>query len=101
MAAAPAIVGVVGGTAAEAVTQTERMGEITLAEHPAYQVPALEFRGTPVGIDVTLVARTGILPVVNTGIAGRVAGTGQVGAGIVHPPATCFVQAVADLASRP
>jgi len=100
MAAAPAIVGVVGGTAAEAVAQTERMGEITLAAHPAYQVPALEFRGTPVGIDVTLVARTGILPVINTGIAGRVAGTGQVGAGIVHPPATCFVQAVADLASR-
>ncbi len=100
MAAAPAIVGVIGGTAASAVAQTERMAEITLAEHPAYQVPILEFRGTPVGIDVTLVARTGILPVINTGIAGRVAGTGQVGAGIVHPPATCFVQAVDALAAR-
>jgi Protein of unknown function (DUF1116) len=101
MAAAPAIVGVVGGTAEEAVAQTRRMYEITLAEHPAFQVPILEFRGTPVAIDVTLVARTGILPVINTGIAGRVAGTGQVGAGIVHPPATCFVQALARLASGP
>jgi hypothetical protein len=100
MAAAPAIVGVVGGTAASAVAQTERMAEITLAQHPAFQVPILEFRGTPVGIDVTLVARTGILPVINTGIAGRVAGTGQVGAGIVHPPATCFVQALDALATR-
>jgi hypothetical protein len=100
VAAAPAIVGVVGGTAASAVAQTERMAEITLAQHPAFQVPILEFRGTPVGIDVTLVARTGILPVINTGIAGRVAGTGQVGAGIVHPPATCFVQALDALATR-
>jgi hypothetical protein len=90
----------VGGTAASAVAQTERMAEITLAQHPAFQVPILEFRGTPVGIDVTLVARTGILPVINTGIAGRVAGTGQVGAGIVHPPATCFVQALDALATR-
>jgi Protein of unknown function (DUF1116) len=98
MAAAPAIVGVVGGTAEEAVAQTRLMYEITLAEHPAFQVPILEFRGTPVGIDVTLVARTGILPVINTGIAGRVAGTGQVGAGIVHPPAPCFTQALAALA---
>ncbi len=99
MAAAPAIVGVVGGTAEEALAQTRRMYEITLAEHPAFQVPILESRGTPVGIDVTLVARTGILPVINTGIAGRVAGTGQVGAGIVHAPATCFVQALTRLAS--
>ncbi len=98
MAASPAIVGVVGGSAAGAVAQTERMYEITVAEHPAFQVPALEFRGTPVGIDVTLVARTGILPVINTGIAGRVAGTGQVGAGIVHPPVACFVDAVDALA---
>jgi hypothetical protein len=77
------------------------MYEITLAEHPAYAVPVLSFRGTPVGIDVARVARTGVLPVVNTGIAGRVAGTGQVGAGLVAPPMEAFTQALAALARHP
>ncbi|NUO98554.1 MAG: DUF1116 domain-containing protein, partial [Nonomuraea sp.] len=98
MAAAPAIVRFVGGEVADAVRATRSMYEITLAEHPVYQIPGLGFRGTPVGIDVTLVARTGILPVVNTGIAGRVAGTGQVGAGLVSPPAEAFTSALLALA---
>jgi len=98
MAAAPAIARLVGGTAADALATTRRMYEITLAEHPLYQVPALEFRGTPAGIDVTLVARTGILPQINTGMAGKVAGTGQVGAGLVTPPAEVFPAALRALA---
>jgi hypothetical protein len=94
MAAAPAIAALVGGTAADALATTRRMYEITLAEHPLYRVPALEFRGTPAGIDVTLVARTGILPQINTGMAGKVAGTGQVGAGLVTPPREVFLAAL-------
>ncbi|MFC5814610.1 DUF1116 domain-containing protein [Nonomuraea harbinensis] len=97
MAAAPAIVRFVGGEVADAVAATRSMYEITLAEHPAYQIPGLGFRGTPTGIDVTLVARTGLLPVVNTGIAGRIAGTGQVGAGLVSPPAEAFTAALRAL----
>jgi hypothetical protein len=98
MAAAPAIARLVGGTAADALATTARMREITLAEHPQFQIPAVEFRGTPAGIDVTLVARTGILPQINTGMAGRVAGTGQVGAGLVTPPAEIFPAALHALA---
>jgi Protein of unknown function (DUF1116) len=100
MAAAPAIVRLVGGTAASAVAATRRMYEITLAEHPLFRVPALEFRGTPVGIDATLVVRTQILPQINTGMAGKVAGTGQVGAGLVTPPAEVFPRALRALAAR-
>ncbi|HEY3902879.1 MAG TPA: DUF1116 domain-containing protein [Streptosporangiaceae bacterium] len=100
MAAAPAIVRLVGGTASTALSSTSRMYEITLAEHPLFGVPALDFRGTPAGIDVTLVARTGILPQINTGMAGKVAGTGQVGAGLVTPPAEVFPAALAELARR-
>lgn len=100
MAAAPGIVRLVGGTAATALASTTRMYEITLAEHPLFAVPTLDFRGTPTGIDVTLVARTGILPQINTGMAGKVAGTGQVGAGLVTPPADVFPAALAELASR-
>ena len=98
MAAAPAIVKFVGGDVPLALRATRTMYEITVGEHTAYQVPILEFRGTPTGIDVAAVARTGILPQINTGMAGRVAGTGQVGAGLVNPPAECFTQAIASLA---
>jgi hypothetical protein len=98
MAAAPAIVRFVGGDVPMALRATRTMYEITLDEHPAYQVPILEFRGTPTGIDVTRVVRTGILPQINTGMAGAVAGTGQVGAGLVTPPEQCFPAALAALA---
>jgi hypothetical protein len=100
MAAAPAIVRFVGGDVGDALGFTGAMYEITLAEHTAFQIPILEFRGTPTGIDATLVVRTGIVPAVNTGMAGRVAGTGQVGAGLVEPPMACFVAAVEALARR-
>ena len=98
MAAAPAIVKFVGGDVPFALQATQRMYEITETEHPVFQVPILEFRGTPTGIDVTKVARTGILPQINTGMAGAVAGTGQVGAGLVTPPPECFPAALASLA---
>lgn len=100
MAAAPAIVRFVGGEVADALSATQTMYEITLAKNPAYQVPVLDFRGTPTGIDVTKVARTGVLPQINTGVAGKVAGTGQVGAGLVKPPDEAFVQAAQALADN-
>lgn len=100
MAAAPAIVRFVGGDVADALENTLRMYEITLAEHPAYQVPILGFRGTPTGIDATLVVRSGVLPAINTGIAGREPGVGQVGAGLVTPPMSVFADAVRALARR-
>jgi hypothetical protein len=99
MAAAPAIVRFIGGVVADALAATERMYEITLAEHPMFSIPVLDFRGTPCGIDVTRVVRTSILPQINTGMAGRVAGTGQVGAGLVTPPAEIFPAALAALAA--
>ncbi len=98
MAAAPAIVRFVGGEVGDALAATRSMHEITLGEHPLFQVPILGFRGTPSGIDVAAVVRTGVLPIINTGIAGAVAGTGQVGAGLVSPPASCFTAALAALA---
>ena len=98
MAAAPSMVRFVGGSVGDALQNTLSMYAITLAEHPVYQSPILEFRGTPVGIDAALVARTGIAPVINTGIAGRIAGMGQVGAGIVRPPMQCFVDGLVALA---
>ncbi len=99
MAAAPAIVGFVGGTAAGAVRRTLAMYEITMAEHPMYQIPMLEFRGTPTGIDAARVIRTGVMPQINTGVAGKVPGTGMVGAGLVEAPMECFAQGINALAA--
>ena len=98
MATAPAIVRLVGGSVPDALATTRRMHEITLAENPRWSVPVLEFQGTPTGIDVSKVCRTQILPQINTGMAGRVAGVGQVGAGLVTPPAKIFPMALAALA---
>ncbi|QBR91925.1 DUF1116 domain-containing protein [Nocardioides euryhalodurans] len=98
MATAPAIVRLVGGTVPDALATTRRMHEITLGENPRWSVPVLDFRGVPTGIDVTRVCRTGILPQINTGMAGRRAGVGQVGAGLVTPPAEIFPRALARLA---
>ena len=97
MAAAPAITQVVGGTAATALEATLEMYEITLEENPRHQIPALDFRGSPTGIDVRRIVETGIQPVINTGIAHRKAGIGQVGAGLVRAPVEPFVDAYRHL----
>jgi hypothetical protein len=99
MAASPAVARFVrAGGPAEALRATEEMREITLGEHPHFRVPAQDDRGTPAGIDVRRVVATGITPLINTGIAGRKAGTGQVGAGTVRAPLGCFTAALDALA---
>ena len=98
MAAAPAIVQFVGGQVSDAINYSTRMYEITVGEGRAYKIPALDFRGSPTGIDIRKVMETGIRPVINTGIAHKNPGVGQVGAGIVNPPEDCFKQAIAACA---
>ncbi len=97
MGGAPAVVQFVGGTPAAALGYTRLMYEISLGESAAYRLPALDFRGTPTGIDVRLVAQTGILPQINTGMAHREPGIGQIGAGLVKPPRVCFELALRAL----
>ena len=98
MAAAPAIVQFVGGTPADATEHSRRMRSITLGTNPAFTLPALSFGAAACGIDARLVVDSGILPVINTGIAHRQAGVGQIGAGITTAPPGCFVSALDALA---
>ena len=100
MAAAPAIVQFVGGQVSDALNYSTRMYEITAGEGRAYKIPALDFRGSPTGIDIRKVIETGIRPIINTGIAHKDPGVGQVGAGIVYPPEACFKEALAACAAR-
>ncbi len=93
MAAAPAIVTWVGGSVRSAIEVTSRMYEITCAKHKYFQIPFLNFEGTPTGIDIRKVLKTGILPAINTGIAHKTAGVGQIGAGTVSFPMDVFKSA--------
>ena len=99
MAASPAVAGFVGaGSAADALDTTRRMYEITLARNADWTIPTLDFAGTPMGIDIRKVLETGLAPVINTGIAHREPGIGQVGAGTVRAPLACFTQALVAFA---
>lgn len=98
LAAAPAIVQFVGGSVADCLAITQRMYEITFMENSNFSIPNLDFRGSPCGIDVRKVVKTGILPVITTGIAHKNAGVGFIGAGMTKPPIDCFEKAVLKLA---
>jgi hypothetical protein len=100
MAASPAVARFVGaGGMAEARRITDEITDICHGEHPHFRVPALDERGVPAGIDLRLVVETGITPLINTGIAGRKAGTGQIGAGVVRAPLECFSAALRAFAA--
>lgn len=100
MASAPAIVTFVGGSPQDALNATLEMYEITFGENKYFTMPALDFRGTPTGIDIRKVVELGITPRINTGIAHKDAGVGQVGAGLVRPPLAIFEQAIIAYAEK-
>lgn len=100
MAAAPAIVRFVGGTASDALNFTREMYRITLERNPAFALPPLGFAGTPTGIDARRVVESGVQPVINTGIAHKLPGVGQIGAGIARAPLDCFADALRGLAAE-
>ena len=99
MGAAPAVVGYVGGgRASQAASFTRAMAELTIGANPAWTIPAMDFAGVPTGIDIRLVVETSLAPTINTGIAHREPGVGQVGAGIVKAPLKCFEDALVAFA---
>jgi hypothetical protein len=98
MAAAPAIVKFVGGTPTDAIHHSLRMRAITLGANPSFTLPALDFAASAAGIDARKVVDCGVLPVINSGIAHREAGVGQIGAGVTTAPMACFTAAVKALA---
>jgi hypothetical protein len=100
MATAPALVTFIGGTPRDAINTTLDMYEITFAEHKHFNIPFLDFRGTPTGIDIRKVVETNMPPRVNTGVAHKDPGVGQVGAGVVSAPMKCFEDALVAFAEK-
>ena len=100
MAASPAVAGFVGaGRAADALGYTREMYEIAAGRSQDWTLPPLDFQGVPQGIDVRKVVELGVAPVINTGIAHKKPGVGQVGAGVVRAPMGCFEKALEALAA--
>ncbi|HPA78630.1 MAG TPA: DUF1116 domain-containing protein [Kiritimatiellia bacterium] len=100
IAASPAIVQFVGGVSSDALRYTSTMYEITAAENNVYQIPSMNFRGTPTGIDVVKVVEKNILPFIDTGVAHKEPGVGQVGAGVLNAPMDPFKKAYEGLAKH-
>ena len=100
MATAPALVTFIGGTPKDAINTTLDMYEITYAEHKQFTIPFLDFRGTPTGVDIRKVVEKGITPRVNTGVAHKDPGIGQVGAGVVSAPMKVFEDALVAFAEK-
>ena len=101
MGAAPAVAGFVGaGASSEAGNYTRTMLEIAITENPEWTIPSMDYLGVPTGIDIRLVVETGLTPTINTGIAHKEPGVGQVGAGVVRAPMACFEQALLAFADR-
>jgi hypothetical protein len=100
MAGAPAIVTFISGTPRDAINTTLDMYEITTAEHKYFTIPQLDFRGTPTGVDIRKVIEKNMLPRVNTGVAHKDPGVGQVGAGVVTPPMKVFEDALVAFAEK-
>ncbi len=96
MAASIPMAFAVGGTAADAIRYQESMADITIARHPIYKVPALDYKGTPVGIDIRRVVQTDVVPIIDTAIAYKKGG--EIGVGIARPPMVCFTRALEALA---
>ena len=98
-ATSPAVAGFIGaGSASDAARYTKQMYEITIGRNADWTMPNLDFAGVPTGIDIRKVLRTGIAPVINTGMAHKMPGIGQVGAGIVRAPLACFERALEGVA---
>ena len=100
MAGSPMITQLVGGTPRSAIEITQRMYEITETESELFRLPNMDFRGTPVGIDIRRVVESGIEPEIDTGISHKVPGIGQIGAGLTVAPIECFAKAVEAFAAR-
>ncbi len=97
MAAAPALARYVGGTPEQSARLSAEMYGLTVDEHPRFNIPSLNYRGTPCGIDVRKVVATGITPIFNTGIAHKTPGIGQIGAGYARTPLVCYEKALEAL----
>jgi hypothetical protein len=100
MATAPALVTFIGGVPRDAINTTMDMYEITYAEHKQFTIPFLDFRGTPTGVDIRKVVEKQITPRVNTGVAHKDPGVGQVGAGVVSAPMSLFEDALVAFAEK-
>jgi hypothetical protein len=96
-AASPAVAAFLGGSMAAAAATTEQVDRICVARSSRFKLPYLDFRGSPLGVDVRKVVEHQLTPAITTGILHATAGTGQIGAGVARAPVACFEDALLAL----
>ena len=96
-AASPAVATFVGGSLADAIATTEEVERICVGRSSRFKLPSLDFRGSPLGVDVRRVVELQIPPAITTGILHATEGLGQVGAGVARAPLPCFEDALLAL----
>jgi hypothetical protein len=99
-AAAPAVTRFVGGNTKDAMQMTQDGYKVCHGVNSQFTIPYLEFKGTPLGIDIVKVNETGLVPKSNTGIAHKKPGIGQIGAGISRAPIEAFRDALRTFAKK-
>lgn len=97
-ACALSLQGYQGGSSETMIQRNLEMYDIVHGENGSYRIPLFDFRGTPTGVDIFKVLETGVLPVMDVGLAGR--DGGQIGAGIIRAPRECFELAAAAWRER-
>lgn len=101
MIAAPGVTRFVGaGGFHDALKVSNEMQKICIANNSNWSIPTWDFKGACLGIDARKVVATGITPLINTGIAHKKAGVGQIGAGTVRAPLACFEKAIVAYAKK-
>lgn len=101
MIAAPGVTRFVGaGGFDDALRVSNEMDTICISNNSNWSIPTWDFKGTTLGIDIRKVVATGVTPLINTGIAHKKPGVGQIGAGTVRAPLACFEKALIAYAKK-
>ena len=101
MVAAPGVTRFIGaGGFHDALKISNEMDKICISNNSNWSIPTWDFKGACLGIDARKVVATGITPLINTGIAHKNMGVGQIGAGTVRAPLACFEKAIIAYAKK-
>ncbi|MGI6580397.1 MAG: acyl-CoA synthetase FdrA [Saccharofermentanales bacterium] len=101
MVASPGVTRFVGsGGFNDALKTTTEMDRLYISNNSKWTIPTYDFKGAPLGLDACKVVELGIEPIINTGIAHKEAGKGQVGAGTVRAPLEAFKKALFAYADK-
>jgi len=98
--AAPNVIRLVGKNMKDAVRMTLDGYKVCDGVNSQFLIPSLKFKGTPLGINIIKVNKTGLVPKSTIEIVHKKAGIGKIGAGISRAPIKAFRVALKAFAKK-